>query len=197
MAEEISGDVSEGTCPLCKQSMTVRSNVDEIPYFGEVMFISLNCDCGFRHADTLILSEREPKRFELTIEEEGDLSARVIRSTSGTIRIPHLGIDVEPGPASESFITNVEGLLDRVQDVVVMAVGWAETDEQREHGERILESLTLAADAQERITIVLEDPLGNSAIVSEKARERTLTPEEAEALQTGMYIIDDAIDNGA
>jgi zinc finger protein len=121
----------------------------------------------------------------------GDLNSRVVRSTSGTIRIPELGIDVEPGSISESYITNVEGVLDRILNVVMTATNWSvEEPEKHSLGLDIQQALRDAMDGKKELTLIIEDPLGNSAIISEKAKCRQLTPEEAEHLKTGMIVFD-------
>ena len=70
-------------------------------------------------------------RYELSVESPEDLDARVIRSTSGTIRIPEMGIIVEPGTVSDSYITNIEGVLQRVQKVLMTASKWVQEDEEK------------------------------------------------------------------
>ena len=71
-------------------------------------------------------------RYELDVDGLDDLNSRVIRSTSGTIRIPELGIDVEPGSISDSYVTNIEGVLDRILKVVMSATRWAEQEDEAE-----------------------------------------------------------------
>lgn len=155
------------------------------------MYIAALCDCSFRFADTMILTQREPVRYEMTIETVEDLNARVIRSTSGTIRIPELGIDVEPGTISDSYVTNIEGVLDRIQDVVVTASKWVKDDEEKYAiGMDILKKMNDARLGKQKLTIIIEDPLGNSAIISDKAVSKTLTTEESKDLKTGMIIFD-------
>jgi zinc finger protein len=112
-----------------------------------------------------------------------------VRSTSGTIRIPELGVDIEPGPASESFISNIEGVLDRVTGILEMVIRWGEDDKT----ERALELLSVIEKIMEgnyEITVVIEDPLGNSAIFAENAICRELTEEEAACLKTGMIVFE-------
>ena len=104
---------------------------DNIPYFGEVMYITAKCQCSFRFADTMILSSKEPMRYELSIESPEDLDSRVIRSTSGTIRIPEMGIIIEPGTVSDSYVTNIEGVLQRVKEVLITASKWVQEDEEK------------------------------------------------------------------
>jgi len=164
-----------------------------IPHFGEAMVIAGVCDCGFRHNDTILLTQKEPVRFTLQIECIEDLDARVIRSSSGTLRIPELGVDIEPGFASDSYISNVEGVLDRVEGVVSFATRSAREEQSQEaieKGEEIVENINLAKAGRFPLTLIIEDPLGNSAIDCEKAAKSTLTDEDVACLKTGMIIVD-------
>lgn len=193
MSENQSGQnfVTKTSCPLCHEELVISWQSDEIPYFGEVMYITAACDCSFRFADTLILTQKEPMRYELLVEGLEDLNSRVVRSTSGTIRIPELGIDVEPGSISESYITNIEGILDRILNVVVTATRWCEDDEEKRlRGLEVQEFLKEAIEGQRPITVVVEDPFGNSAIISDKVKSCVLAAEEAGCLKTGMIVFD-------
>ena len=188
--------VTTSSCPICNAEITFDWETKDIPHFGEAMVIAGVCEsCGFRLSDTILLNQGEPVRYTITIEEVEDLNARVIRSTSGTIRLPELGIDVEPGPASDAYISNVEGVLQKVKGIVAFATKSARdagVEENAVRGECILERIERAMEGEGPLTIVLEDPLGNSAIVSEKAVSTKLTPEECEDLETGMIILDSA-----
>jgi zinc finger protein len=166
------------------------SNQDNIPYFGDILEISMFCTCGFKLVDTIILSQKEPLRHQKRVRCEGDLWSRVVRSTSGTIRIPEWGIDIEPGPASEGYITNVEGVIERVQNVVGMAMRWSETDEEREKAEKLLDTMREARDGKPDFTIIIEDPQGNSAVIGDGVEVTRLTEEEAQSLPSSMFIID-------
>ncbi|MDF0590832.1 ZPR1 zinc finger domain-containing protein [Candidatus Methanocrinis natronophilus] len=182
------------SCPICSAEIAFDWETKEIPHFGEAMIIAGVCDgCGFKLSDTILLSQGEPARYSITIEDANDLNARVIRSTSGTIRLPELGVDVEPGPASEAYISNLEGVLQRVRDIVLFATRSARNagvEENARRGELILERIERAMEGTGPLTVILEDPLGNSAIVSEKAVTTKLTPEECDGLETGMIILD-------
>jgi len=183
--------VTRTQCPLCHKEIIMNWERDDIPYFGEVMYITACCDCSFRFTDTMILAQKEPVHYELVIEGPEDLYAKVVRSTSGTIKVPELGITVEPGSISESYITNIEGLLDRILGVVVSATKWvSEEPEKYEHGLRLQKMIHEAVDGKRKLTIIVEDPLGNSAIISEKAVSYRITPEEARMLKTGMIVFD-------
>jgi zinc finger protein len=166
----------------------------DIPHFGEAMIIAGICNCGFRHSDTILLTQKEPVRFLLAVETIDDLDARVIRSSSGTIRVPELGVDIEPGFASESYISNVEGVLDRIEGIVCFATRSAREAKNLESttkGDEILEKIELARKGEFPITLILEDPLGNSSIDSEKAVKSPLTNEDIARLKTGIILLGD------
>ncbi len=181
--------ITKSTCPLCSNELVTNWVQDNIPFFGEVMHITSLCDCGFRYSDTLIMAQRAPVHYELKIKSEDDLNARVVRSTSGMIRIPELGIDIEPGPASESFVSNIEGVLDRVEEILGMVTRWGEK-EKTERALELLSTLEKIKAGEYEITVIIEDPLGNSAIIAENATSRELTDEEAALLKTGMIIFE-------
>ena len=153
------------------------------------MHITSICDCGFRYSDTLILTQREPVHYEMKVRSIDDLDARVVRSTSGTIRIPELGVDIEPGPASDSFISNIEGVLERVEEILGMVTRWGEEDKTARALE-LLSNIEKTRAGEYEITLVIEDPLGNSAIIAENSVCRKLTIDEAAILRTGMIMFD-------
>lgn len=178
-------------CPLCRTDLVMNWQRDNIPYFGEIMHVSARCQCSFRFADTMILSVKEPMRYEMPVETSEDLDARVIRSTSGTIRIPEMGVTIEPGSVSESYVTNIEGVLQRVRDVLLTASRWVQGDEEKSsRSEELLCMLEDVIEGKRKITVIVEDPLGNSAIISKKAKATRLSEEEAEKLNTGMIVFD-------
>ena len=184
---------TKNACPVCSLEMDFNWETKEIPHFGEAMIIAGVCCCGYRHCDTILLSQKEPARYTLTISSLEDLDVRVIRSSSGTIRVPELGIDVEPGPASEAYVSNVEGVLTRIRDIVEFAARSAREAgdiEKTEQGGRILENMKMALKGQFNLTVIIEDPLGNSSIDSEKAVRSALTEEDLAGLKTGMVLLD-------
>lgn len=163
--------ITNASCPVCSAEMQFCWETQDIPHFGEAMIIAGICNCGFRHSDTILLTQKEPVRFTLALETIDDLDARVIRSSSGTIRVPELGVDIEPGFASESYISNVEGVLDRIEGIVCFATRSAREAENLESttkGEEILEKIELARKGEFPITLILEDPLGTALLIQKK-----------------------------
>ncbi len=181
--------VTRSICPLCNRETRTNWVKDNIPFFGEVIYITTKCDCGFRYSDTLITDQKRPVRYEMKIRTGKDLDARVVRSTSGTIRIPELGVDIEPGPASESFVSNIEGVLDRVNDILDMVTRWND-DEKTKRALELQAKIEKIKTGECKITVIIEDPMGNSAIISENASCRELTEEEVKRLKTGTIVFE-------
>lgn len=175
------------TCPLCNEPLIITWQGNDIPYFGKVMHTSANCPCGFRYADTLNLSEKEPSSYTFKVLKPEDLNTRVVRSNSGTIEMPELGVLIEPGPASESFISNIEGVLERFCKVLSIT---QKDPESKEKTEQILEQIQDIRDGKSPLTICIKDPQGNSGIISSRAHKHILSLEEAEALKSGIILID-------
>lgn len=168
-----------GPCPVCAREISYVYTTEEIPYFSEVLIQSASCPCGFRFTDIIVLTEQEPVMWEMRIEDEHDLTARVVRSSTGTIRLPDIGVNIEPGIACEGFISNVEGVLDRVGEVVDKVIGWS-TGEELARAESLKRKIKLLRDAQEPFTLIIEDPQGNSAIISRKAHKTVLGHSDTE-----------------
>ncbi len=155
---------------------------------------SMECpSCNFHHNDVFSAEERKPARFTLFIDKPDLLRARVVRSGSGTFRLPEFGIDVEPGPAAESFITNVEGVLQRTISVVKTAISFAETPEEKAKGAEILANMNRAIEGEFPFTLVIEDPAGLSGVILDdmsQVKYEELSIEEASELKGAPFWID-------
>ncbi len=177
-------------CPICgKGDLKIVSYVHTIPYFGKVQEISVFCEtCGFRHNDVICLEEKDPIGYEVLVESEQDMSIRIVRSSSGTIEIPELGVKIEPGPASLGFISNVEGILERVKEAIQVAISGG-GEKEKEKGKELLRKIEEVKRGKEKIRIILKDPSGNSAIISEKAKKWKLSESEIKELKRGYFEI--------
>ncbi|MCA1813903.1 MAG: ZPR1 zinc finger domain-containing protein [Halobacteriales archaeon] len=182
----------DARCPACQSmGLMLRTMTQTMPYFGDVLLTTVQCDaCGFKHSDTMVMTQRPPARHTLRVAEKQDLEARVVRSHSGTYRIPELGFAAEPGEGSESFVSNVEGVLGRVQEVLVRARLMFPDVARQARAEELLALLARMVQGEEPFTLVLEDPFGNSAILSERTQVEALTEAQASELRTGMTILD-------
>ena len=135
----------------------------------------------------------------MLIDDEEKLRARVVRSSSCTVSIPELDLQVNPGSSSTGYVSNVEGVINRFQEIINMVerdlVAQFATANDGEKDELMtqmasLQSMTLTLqnigqpDA-ESITLELLDPHGHSMILHEDASERALTQEELASLPVG------------
>ncbi|MCD6371365.1 MAG: ZPR1 zinc finger domain-containing protein, partial [Candidatus Aenigmarchaeota archaeon] len=104
------------SCPVCgRKSFRILQKEDLIPHFGEVLETFAHCEkCGYKTTDILPLEVHPPTNQKIKIDKKEVLEFRVVKSKFGEIKIPELGIHISPGPGSEGYITNVEGILDRI-----------------------------------------------------------------------------------
>jgi len=175
-------------CPVChaRKSLEITTHLENIPYFGEIMESTLQChECGYKHADTICVEQKEPVKYTLTIEKE-NLNARVVKSQSTTITIPEIGLKVEPGPQSQGYVSNVEGVLERFEKAVKTALSWAEDEQVKKNAVIILEDIAKVKAGAKEVTLVVEDPFGHSIIMHENALKSELTEEEIKKLKTGF-----------
>jgi len=98
---------------------------------------------------------------------------RVIRSSHGVVKIPRVG-SIEPGPNAEGFITNIEGLIMRFKKQVEHLRDSAEDTAEKKKAKNLLKKLQKVLWGEEKLKVIIEDPSGNSAIVSEKAKRSKL-----------------------
>jgi len=177
--------IPEVKCPVCGvQSLTGQETKHNVDYFGPVLLTTIVCaNCGFKQSDVICLNVQEPSSISASIEEPEDLAMSVVRSSNATIQIPELGVRITPGPIAEGFISNVEGVLDRVEQVTRMLF---RDPKKRGRAERFLQRIREARDGRIKFTLVIKDPLGNSAIVAKderKIKRRKLTKREIEKLR--------------
>lgn len=185
--------IPEAICPACAHvGLEHTTERIELPFFGTSMEIMLRClECGYRHNDFVLTEHREPTRYYYEVRKPEDMSVRVVRSGSGTVRIPDLGISIEPGIASEAFISNIEGVFVRVERVLDQLLRDAESDDMRARITALVDRLGGLRDGKGKpVTVILEDPFGNSAILAEGAIHERIPDAEAEHLKTGMIVYD-------
>jgi len=160
-----------GPCPSCSHEIEFRYQTENIPYFSDILIISATCpECGYRYVDTQILAAGEPLRYTFAVTSADDLAVRIVRSMTASVSIPELGVEIDPGPACTGFVTNIEGVLDRIEQVVIAAEREGDPD-QKENARRLLGRIAEAREGKLAFTLILDDPMGNSAIISEKAEK--------------------------
>jgi len=162
-------EIKNQPCPICmKKSLTLMEELVEVPHFGKVYVFSMSCnECNYNKSDIEPAERKEPCKFTLEVDSEDDLNVKIVKSGEATIKIPHV-ITIEPGPTSEGYITNVEGLLERIKKVIEGSVD-EEDDADKKKARKLIKKINKVIFGREKLKIILEDLSGNSAIISDKA----------------------------
>ena len=193
-------------CPICQLQGEVYmiDHIDEIPYFGEHTQVTVMChSCGWKQTDFIPAEGKKAGCWSLVIENQNHLKSRVVRSSSCTIRIPELDLQVNPGSNATGYVSNVEGVINRFVEVINMVLRDLQNDisaklnetetttltesmQEIEQLESLLNRLTrVGKDGNKPFTLELLDPHGHSMIIDDSASERELSDEEILSLPTG------------
>ena len=172
MAKEEKGPsvISGELCPMCnKKTLTLMEDEREIPFFGKCALFSMTCsNCKYHKADVESLENHDPAKYTLEITSEEDMKIRIVKSSMATVKIPHM-ITLESGAGSNGFISNVEGVLNRMKKVIEFARDNEEDKALQKKAKNQLKKLNKVMWGQDSIKLIIEDSTGNSAIISEKA----------------------------
>ena len=164
-------DILEGQpCPICgKNTLTLMEAEREVPFFGLAYIFSMNCnDCGYHKADVEFDNKQEPSKFDLEVSCEEDLKIRVIKSSHANIKLGRIAT-VEANEASNGYITNVEGIIKRIEKIIEFARDSAEGKSERKTAKNHLKKIRNVLCGDDKIKLTIDDPTGNSAIISDKA----------------------------
>ncbi|MDD5253765.1 MAG: ZPR1 zinc finger domain-containing protein [Candidatus Nanoarchaeia archaeon] len=159
-------------CPFClKKTLSLTEDEQDVPYFGKVFLLGMTCsNCKYHKSDVECAETKEPCRCSLDIEKEEDMKIRVVKGAEATVKIPNLKMSMESGPASNGFVTNVEGILQRFKKIIESERDNTDEEEVRKNAKNLLKKLWKVELGEQKVRLIIEDPTGNSAIISEKAK---------------------------
>ena len=167
--EELKGQ----KCIFCgKKTLTLMQDELDIPYFGKVFAFSMKCDnseCNYFKSDVEAAGIKDPCKVTFEVKDKKDLSVRVIRSSTSSVKIPALKLDLRPGPAAEGYVSNIEGVLERYKKVLESRRDTTDDSDERKSIKNLLKKLWKVQCGDIPIKIIIEDPTGNSGIISDKA----------------------------
>ncbi|MFH1786067.1 MAG: ZPR1 zinc finger domain-containing protein [archaeon] len=143
-----------GKCPVCGSDLEYSWSEENIPYFGNILITLLKCKCGYKSSDAISTDEKAPYHGELKVSKK-TLNTRIVKSSTGNVRIPELGVDISSGPASEGYVSNAEGVLNRIEE----AIG------SRRGGAKVKKMMADVRAGKKTVTLIIDDPKGNSFIV--------------------------------
>ena len=162
--------ISGQPCPICGEPKAIlMEQENDIPYFGKVYIFSITCNaCKFHKADVECAETKKPTKYSLELTDEKDANIRIVKSSAATVKIPHV-TTITPGEVSNGFVTNVEGLLNRVKQQITFIERESDDIVERKKARKLLKKINRGLMGDAKLKIIIEDPSGNSAIISEKA----------------------------
>ena len=173
-------------CPSCGRGVHLYQIPQNLPLFGDVLLQTLSCShCGFKWSDVMSVEVREPAGYEVHVKKESDLDTKLVRNSSGTVEIPELGVLLEPGPLAEGFLTNLEGLLDRVEGILKIFLRSDDLEQRKAAKERMVE-LHSAREGKMPFTVRVLDPYGGSALIGAHVKRFALSKKEIDSLKRGV-----------
>lgn len=163
----------ESKCPRCGSKFTISEYFHNIPLIGKIIISSGRCgNCGYIYKDVRAAESHGPQRLKVHIDSPNDLNIVVVRAGTASIYIPEFGISITPGPASHGFITTVEGVLDRIKEVLEMLRN--DPDVDIEKWRYRMDLIGRAMKGELEFTLIIEDPEGVSRIISEKTEKEEI-----------------------
>ena len=169
MSEKIT-ELKNQPCPIChKKALTLTESSLDVPFFGKAFLFSMSCsECKYNKTDVEAVEKKEPCKYTFEVSFEKDLKVKFVKSSFATVKIPHVTI-ITPGAASEGYITNIEGLLQRVKKIIESTRDSEEDPVAKKKAKNLLKKLQRVLWGRDKLKIIVEDPTGNSAIISERA----------------------------
>merc|ERR1712142_716789 len=162
------------------------TGIDAPLYFKEVIIMSSSCDICAHRSNTVKAGgaiEEYGKKITLKMTDPSDLIRDVLKSESCAVKIPELNIEMNF--TSEGKFTTLEGLLVDIKEDMgrINPFGFGDSAEQdkRERLEQLKNDLDQVISGERMVTIIFDDPVGNSYI------QNTYAPEDDPELTIEKY----------
>lgn len=152
-------------CPECRSPCFTNMKLIKIPHFKEVILMATNCDsCGHRTNEIKSGAGIEEKgvRVKHKIKSTEDLKLEAVKSDSCTVKVPELELEVIS--ASAGKYTTLEGICQDTIERLEMSYPYMFGDSAEEHVRNKLKSIYDRLRNPIGLTIILDDPTGNSYI---------------------------------
>jgi zinc finger protein len=163
-------------CPVCgKPKAVLRDEEIDVPYFGKTFVFSICCgDCGFSKSDIEAAEERDPVKITFETNSDKDMKIRIVKSSQALVKIPTLRMSMEPGEGSDGFISNIEGLIGKFEKVIESQRDSSDDPSVKKSAKNLLKKIWKIKLGDIPVKIMIEDPSGNSAIISDKSNVEKL-----------------------
>ncbi|XP_065055965.1 zinc finger protein ZPR1-like [Rhopilema esculentum] len=157
-------------CHNCNSPAVTNMKIVQIPHFKEVIIMATNCDkCGYRTNEVKSGGGVEPCGVKITLKmtDASDLNRDVLKSETCQVMIPELDFEVGSGSIGGRF-TTVEGLLTSIKEQLETScpffTGDSAVSDSKQQMKEFVGKLDQIIQGENFVTIVLDDPVGNSYI---------------------------------
>jgi zinc finger protein len=155
-------------CPACKKGIIkVHKTTYDLPDKDKMLIIKFECNsCNYTKNDIIPLTTNfEPAILTLKVINKEDLRSKIYRSPTGKLEIPEFEISVEPGPNAPFYYTNVEGILYRFEDALLIYRNNLEEEAIKKDIDVILDNLQKAIMGEYQFTLKITDTGGGSYVI--------------------------------
>ncbi|KYN28845.1 PREDICTED: zinc finger protein ZPR1 [Trachymyrmex cornetzi] len=171
--EQLEGEVLSfpTNCPDCNSPCETNMKLTNIPHFKEVVIMATLCEsCGHRTNEVKSGSgiESQGVRIEVTITGKEDFSRDLLKSETCDMEIPELELEVGPTILGGRF-TTVEGIIAAMKEQLSSSTAFTGDSTDPEIVNRMnvfIAQLEEVLDGQRKVTLILDDPAGNSYVQS-------------------------------
>ncbi|XP_076179722.1 zinc finger protein Zpr1 [Ptiloglossa arizonensis] len=171
--EQIEGEVLSfrTNCPLCNCPCETNMKMTNIPYFKEVVIMATVCEsCGHKTNEVKSGGGIEPEgvKIEVTVVGKEDFSRDLLKSETCYMKVPELELEIGPATLGGRF-TTIEGILVAIKDQLSTSIAFTGDSASPETVQRMdtfISELTEVLEGKRKVTLILDDPAGNSYIQS-------------------------------
>lgn len=158
-------------CPNCNAPCDTHMKVTEIPYFKEVIIMATVCDaCGQRSNEVKSGTgiALEGVRYRLVMNDTMDLNRDILVSETASFSIPDLDFELSSSRSIGGRFTTVEGILTTLKcqlASVIMPFSSGDSSASKSSESPMcvfLNTVSAILAGEKFVTIVLDDPAGNS-----------------------------------
>ncbi|XP_015120101.1 zinc finger protein ZPR1 [Diachasma alloeum] len=171
--EELEGEVLTfaTNCPKCNAPCATNMKMTNIPHFKQVVIMATVCDqCGHKTNEVKSGCGIEPEGVRMQVKVNGreDFSRDVLKSETCAMEIPELELEVGPDALGGRF-TTVEGIITATREQLLSNTSFCgdSADETvKKRMDEFISKLDQVLNGVRPLTIILDDPAGNSYIQS-------------------------------
>jgi len=168
-------------CPACGElGITFNRTFYKLPDGDEILIINITCEkCGYKRNELVpLLNAFQPGIYRLTVDD-ADFTHKVFRGATGDLDIPEIGVSIERGPAASFDLTNVEGILLKMEEQLAFFLETTPKDTREWiNGNEAYKRLKKALDGGLNFTVILRDLDGGSYITPTNPQKMTFSPVE-------------------